>query len=40
MKHFVSLVDSLFGKQFNITINPISDADAAGALDLTLYLVF
>ena len=39
MKLFVTLADSLFGKQLNnVTKNPISDA--AGALDLPLYLVF
>ena len=39
MKLFMTLVGGLFGKQLNnITKNPISDA--AGALDLALYLVF
>ena len=39
MKLFMTLVDALFRKQLNnITMNPISDA--AGALDLSLYLVF
>ena len=39
MKFFPTLADGLFGKQLNnITKNPISDA--AGALDLPLYLVF
>ena len=39
MKLFMTLVESLFGKQLNnITKNPISDA--VGFLDLSLYLVF
>ena len=39
MKFFVTLVDELFGKQFNnITKNPLSDV--ADALDLPLYLEF
>ena len=39
MKLFMTLVDSLFGKQLNnIRKNPISDA--AGTLDPPLYLVF
>ena len=39
MKLFMKLVDGLFKKQLNnITKSPISDA--AGALDLPLYLVF
>ena len=39
MKLFMTLGDGLFGKQLNnITKIPISDA--AGALDLPLYLVF
>ena len=39
MKFFVTLVDDLFGKQFNnITKNPLSDV--TDALDLPLYLEF
>ena len=39
MKLFMTLIDGLFGEQLNnITKNPISDA--AGALNLPLYLVF
>ena len=39
MKLFMTLLDDLFKEQLNnITKNPISDA--AGALDLPLYLVF
>ena len=39
MKFFITLVDGLFGGQLNnITKNPVSDA--AGVLDLPLYLVF
>ena len=39
MKPFMTLVDGVFEKQLNnIRKNPISDA--AGALDVPLYLVF
>ena len=32
MKHFMALVDGLFGKQLNITRNPISDDPRSSSL--------